>query len=164
MHNPKNAGSFFSGCWNTGTNPDMTFASKDLSSSVLRKHALEKFSWSQHQPLLIAASKNFFPVSNKPYKRWNFREANWELYGLITTSYLSTYYFLNLALLMIHTRTSVISSLQENKLSNSRNRKNNYRTCLGAEYKHLYQVYQRAPQGKATSSSASALLSHLDEK
>ena len=65
---------------------------------------------------------------------------------------------------MIHTRTSVISSLQENKLSNSRNRKNNYRTCLDAEYKHFYQVYQRAPQGKATSSAASALLSHLDEK
>ena len=50
------------------------------------------------------------------------------------------------------------------KLSIPHGRRNNYRPCWDAECEHLYQVFLRAPKGKATSLVASALLSHFDKK
>ena len=51
-----------------------------------------------------------------------------------------------------------------NPMSISRGRRNNYRPCWNAECKHFYQVLLRAPQDEVTSSAASFLLSHLNEK
>ena len=82
LHNPKDAPSFFSGRWNTGTNPDLVFASTGHNSCHLDKRVLEKFPRSQHRPSLITTPRTIFPVPSEPYKRWNFRKANWELYSL----------------------------------------------------------------------------------
>ena len=52
------------------------------------------------------------------------------------------------------------------KFLSPRRCRNNYRPCwhADAECEYLYQVFLRALQGETTSSVASALLSHLDEK
>ena len=47
MYNSKSAFSFFCGSWNTGTNLDLDFKSKDLISSLLDRLTLEKFLRSQ---------------------------------------------------------------------------------------------------------------------
>ena len=51
--NAKNAASFYSGRWNTGTNPDLAFASVRPNSRLPDRRVLEKFPRSQHRPSLI---------------------------------------------------------------------------------------------------------------
>ena len=47
LYNAKDAASFYSGRWNTGTNPDLAFASIGPNSRLLDKRVLEKFPRSQ---------------------------------------------------------------------------------------------------------------------
>ena len=42
LHNPKGAASFTSGCWNTGTNPDLTFASAGPDNRLSDRYMLVK--------------------------------------------------------------------------------------------------------------------------
>ena len=48
LNNTKDAASFYSGHWNTGTNPDLPFASITPNSCLPERHVLEKFPRSQH--------------------------------------------------------------------------------------------------------------------
>ena len=59
LYNPKDALSFFSGPWNTGTNPDLDFASENLNSFEVDGRTLEKILRSQHQSSVIATFKKF---------------------------------------------------------------------------------------------------------
>ena len=43
LHNAKDAASFYSGCWNTGTNSDLGFTSIGPNSHLLDRLVLEKF-------------------------------------------------------------------------------------------------------------------------
>ena len=43
LYNPKDSSSFHSGCWSSGTNPDLAFASADSDSRVPDRRVLEKF-------------------------------------------------------------------------------------------------------------------------
>ena len=54
LYNAKDAASFYSGRWNTGTNPDLAFASVGPNSRLPDRRVLEKFPRSQHRPSLIA--------------------------------------------------------------------------------------------------------------
>ena len=53
LYNAKNAASFYSGCWNTDTNPDLAFTSVGPNSCLPDRRVLEKFPRSQHWPLRI---------------------------------------------------------------------------------------------------------------
>ena len=53
LYNAKDAASFYSGCCIIGTNPDLGFANIGSYSHLSDRYAFEKFSRSQHQPLLI---------------------------------------------------------------------------------------------------------------
>ena len=48
--NSKDPASFHSGRWNSGTNPDLAFASADLYSRLPHRRGLEMFPKSQHRP------------------------------------------------------------------------------------------------------------------
>ena len=48
LYNPKDSANFHSGRWNSGTNPDLAFASADLDSCLPDRRVLEKFPKSQH--------------------------------------------------------------------------------------------------------------------
>ena len=48
IYNAKNAASFYSGSWNTGTNPDLAFVNVGPCSHLLNRCVLEKFSMLQH--------------------------------------------------------------------------------------------------------------------
>ena len=79
LYNAKDAASFYSGRWNTGTNPDLIFASVGLNIRLLDKRVLENFPRSQHQPSLIIKTPTKFSmaVPGMPVKRWNFHKAKW---------------------------------------------------------------------------------------
>ena len=53
LYNAKDAASFYSGRWNTGTNPDLAFASVCPNSHLPDRRVLDKFPRSQHRPLLL---------------------------------------------------------------------------------------------------------------
>ena len=48
LYNAKDAASFYSGRWNTGTNPDLAFASVGPNSRLPDRRVLDKFPRSQH--------------------------------------------------------------------------------------------------------------------
>ena len=68
LYNAKDAASFYSGCWNTGTNPDLAFASIGPNSCLPDRNVLEKFPRSQHQPLLITPLRFAMAVPSMPVK------------------------------------------------------------------------------------------------
>ena len=53
LYNAKDAPSFYSGRWNTGTNPDLAFASVGPNSRLPDRRVLEKFPRSQHRLCLL---------------------------------------------------------------------------------------------------------------
>ena len=86
-YNAKNAASFYSGRWNTGTNMDLAFASVGPSSRLPDRRVLEKFPRSQHQPSLITKPRFAMSVPSMPVKRWNFRKAKWSHYIALTNKF-----------------------------------------------------------------------------
>ena len=66
LHNAKDAASFYSGCWNTGTNPDLAFTSVGPNSRLPDRRVLEKFPRSQHRPSLITLPRFAMAVPSIP--------------------------------------------------------------------------------------------------
>ena len=77
LYNAKDAASFYSGHWNTGTNPDLAFASVGPNSRLPDRRVLEKFPRSQHRPSLITPPR--FAMASMTVKRRNFRKGQMEL-------------------------------------------------------------------------------------
>ena len=76
LYNAKDAASFYSGRWNTGTNPDLAFASVGPNSGLPGRRVLDKFPRSQHRPSLITPPRFAMAVPSMPVKRWNSARPN----------------------------------------------------------------------------------------
>ena len=68
LYNAKNAASFYSGRWNTGTNPNLAFASVSPYSRLPDRRVFEKFPRSQHRPSLITPPRFALSVPSLPVK------------------------------------------------------------------------------------------------
>ena len=90
LYNAKDAASFYSGRWNTGTNPDLAFASVGPNSLLPDRRVLDKFPRSQHQPSLITPPRFAMAVPSMPVKRWNFRKAKWSHYIALMNKFAKT--------------------------------------------------------------------------
>ena len=92
LYNAKDAASFYSGRWNTGTNPDLAFASTGPNSRSPDARVLEKFPRSQHRSSLITCTSPRFAmaVASVPVKRWKFRKAKWSHYIVLTNKFAKT--------------------------------------------------------------------------
>ena len=84
LYNPKEPDSFHSARWNSGTNPDLAFASSTEDQAPPSRRVLEKFPRSQHRPSLITPIPLVAPTSSKLVRQWNFRKANWDKFKLLT--------------------------------------------------------------------------------
>ena len=73
----KVASSFYSGRWNTDSNPDLAIASVGPCSRLLDRSVFKKFSNSQHRPSFITPAKFAMSVPSMPVKQWNFHKAKW---------------------------------------------------------------------------------------
>ena len=87
LYDAKDATSFYSSHWNTGTNLDLAFPSVGPNSHLMDRRVLEKFPRSQHQPLLIILPRFAMAVPSMPVKRWNFRKAKWNHYIALTNKF-----------------------------------------------------------------------------
>ena len=69
LYNAKDAASFYSSHWNTGTNPDLAFTSVGSNSCLPDRRVLDKFPRSQHRPLLITPPRFAMAVPSMPVKQ-----------------------------------------------------------------------------------------------
>ena len=164
LYNAKDAASFYSGRWNTGTNPDLAFASVSPNSRLPDRRVLEKFTRSQHRPSLITPPRFAMAVPSMPVKRWNFRKANWSHYIALTNKFAKT--------LLPPDSLDVDAAYQDfcntikkaAKKTIPRGYRNNYIPCWDAECESLYKTFLQSPQGDDSSLAATALLAKLDKK
>ena len=66
QYNAKDASCFYSCRWNTGTNPDLTFASVGPNSRLMDRRELEKLPRSQHRLSLITPPRFALEVPSMP--------------------------------------------------------------------------------------------------
>ena len=164
LYNAKDAVSFYSGRWNTGTNPDLAFASVGPNSRLPDRRVLEKFPRSQHRPSLITPPRFAMVVPSMLAKRWNFRKAKWSHYIALTNKFAKT--------LLPPDSLDVDAAYQDfcntikkaAKKTIPREYRNNYIPCWDAECESLYKTFLQSPQGDESSLAATALLAKLDRK
>ena len=90
LYNPQNFSSFYSGRWNSGTNPNFAFASVDSDSSLPDRRVLWKFPRPQHRPLLITPPRFALPVPSMHVKRRNFHKAECSHYIALANKFAKT--------------------------------------------------------------------------
>ena len=74
LYNAKDAASFYSGRWNTGTNPDLAFARVGPKSRLPDRRVLDNFPRSQYRPLFITPPRFAMAVPSMPVKSKNFSQ------------------------------------------------------------------------------------------
>ena len=87
LYNAKDVASFYSGHWNTGTNPDLAFTSVGPNSRLPDRRVLDKFPRSQHRPSLITPPRFAMAVPSMPVKQWNLCKAKWSHYIALTNKF-----------------------------------------------------------------------------
>ena len=167
LYNAKDAASFYSGRWNTGTNPDLAFASVGPNSRLPDTRVLDKIPRSQHRLSLITQPRFAMAVPSMPVKRWNFRKAKWIHYIALTNKIAKT--------LLPPDSLDVDAAYQDfcNTIKKaakkiiSREYQNNYASCWDTECDiviYLYRTFLQSPQGDDSSLVATAQLAKLDRK
>ena len=164
LYNAKDAASFYFGCWNTGTNPDLAFASVGPNSRLPDRRVLEKFPRSQHRPSLITPSRFAMAVPSMPVKRWKFRKAKWSHYIALTNKFAKT--------LLPPDSLDVDAAYKDfcntikkaAKKTIPRGYRNNYIPCWDTECESLYKTFLQSPQGDDSDLATTALLAKLDRK
>ena len=76
LYNLKDQANFHCVCWNTGTNPDLTFCRTGSDRCLPQRRILEKFPRSQHRPSLITLLRFSLLRLGWRIRRWNFRKVN----------------------------------------------------------------------------------------
>ena len=115
LYNAKDAACFYSGRWNTSTNPDLAFASVVPNSRLPDRSVLENFPRSQHRPSLITPPRFALAIPSISVKQWNFRKAKWCHYITLTNKFAKTLLLPDHLMWMRLTKTSVTSSRKQPK-------------------------------------------------
>lgn len=164
LYNPKEPDSFHSARWNSGTNPDLAFASSIKYQSPVVRHVLEKFPRTQHRPSLITSVPLVAPTSSKPVRRWNFRKADWDKFKLLTNQATQT-------LPPPDSKDSDSSYkaycnmlINAAKQSVPRGYQRNYIPCWDEECQRLYEDHTTATSEVESAATANILINYLDEK
>ena len=164
LYNAKDAASFYSGCWNTGTNPDLAFASIGSNSRLMDRRVLEKFPRSQHRSLLITPPRFAMAMSSMPVKQWNFRKAKWSHYIPLTNKFTKTLLLPDSLYVDVAYQDFGKTIKKAAKKTIPRRYRNNCVSCWDAECESLYKTFLQTPKGDDSSLAATALLAKLDRK
>ena len=164
LYNAKYTASFYSGCWNTGTNPDLAFASVGPNSCLLDRCVLDKFPRSQHRPSLITPSRFAMAVPSMPVKRWNFRKAKWSHYIALTNKFAKTFLPPDSLDVVVAYPDFCNTIKKAAKKTIPCKHQNNYIPCWDVECESLCKTFLQSPQKDNSSLAATALLFKLDTK
>ena len=147
LYNPKETASFFSRCWNIGTNPDLAFTSLGQDSRLPDRRVLGKFPWTQHRPFLITPPRFKVPAHSNPVKRWNFRKADWKRFCLLTGESVKRLPPPDTPDIQRAYQDFCGSLLSTTKQCIPRGHRKNYAPCWDKECETLYRSFIRAPVG-----------------
>ena len=144
--NAKDVASFYSGRWNTDTNPDLAFASVGPNSRLPDRRVLEKFPRSQHRSSLITPPRFAVAVPSMPVKRLDFCKVKWNYYIALTNKFAKT--------LLPPDSLDVLAAYQDfcNTIKKSAKKtiqhwyRNNYIPCWDAECQSIYKTFLQSPQ------------------
>ena len=163
LYNLKDSASFHSGRWNSGTNPDLAFASAHSDSRLPDRRVLKKFPKSQHRPSLITPPSFALLVPSMPVKRLNFHKVKWSHYRALTNKFAKTLLPPDLPDVdqVCQDFCSIISSSA--KRSIPRGRRSSHIPCWDSECENLYRVFLRS-DGNNFSRADTTLLTRLDRK
>ena len=164
VYNPKDAASFYSGRWSTGTNPDLAFASVGPNSRLPDRRVLDKFSRSQHRPSLITPPRFAMAVPSMPVKRWNFCKTKWSHYIALTNKFAKTLLPPDLLDVDAAYQDFCNTIKKAAKKTIPRGYRNNYIPCWDVECESLYKTFPQSHQGDDSSLAATALIAKLDRK
>ena len=164
LYNAKSAASFYSGRWNTGTNPDLAFASVDPYNRLPDRRVFEKFPRSQDRPSLITPPRFALSMRSMPIKRWNFRKNKWSHYIALTNKFPKTLLPPDSFDLNAFYQDFCNIIKKANKKTIPRGYRYNYIPRWDAECESFYRTLLQSPQGDNSSLAASALLAKLDRK
>ena len=139
LYNAKDDDSFYSGRWNTGTNPDLAFSSVGPSSRLPDRSVLDKFPRSQHRPSLITPPRFAMAVPSMPVTRWNFRKAKWSHYIALTNKFPKTLLPLDLLDVDAAYQDFCNTIKKAAKKTIPRGCRDNYIPCWDAECESLYK-------------------------
>ena len=158
----KNSASFHSGRWNSGTNPDLAFASADSDSRLPDRRVLEKFPKSQNRPSLIIPPRFALPVPTMPVTQCSFRKAKWSHYRALTNKFAKTLPpDLPDVDQIYQDFCNIISSAAKRSIPHGR--RYNHIPCWDSECENLYRVFLRS-DGNHLSRAATSLLTRLDRE
>ena len=164
LYDAKDTASFYSGRWNTGTNPDLAFARVGPNSHLLDRRVLEKFPRSQHRPSLITPPRFALSVPSMHGKRWNFRKANLSHYIALTYKFEKTLLLPDLLDVDAAYQDFVSVIKKAAKKTIPGGYRNNYILRGDAECEPLYRTFVQSPKGDNSILAATALLAKLDRK
>ena len=161
LYKAKDAASFYSGRWNTGTNPDLAFASVGPNSRLPDRRVHDKFPRSQHRPSLITPPRFAMAVPSMPVKRWNFRIVKWSHYIALANK------FKRLCCRLIHLIWMRLTRTSETPLRKQPKRLSHAGikiTIFHVGMQSVHPSIKPRPQGDDSSLAATALLAKLDRK
>ena len=164
LHSQKDAPSFYSGRWNTSTNPDFAFVSMDSYSRLPDKRVLEKFLRSQHRPSLITPPRFAGPVPSQPVMRWNFRKAKWNHYITLTNKLARTFPPPDSPDMDQACQCFCNAISTAAKMCIRCGRRISGITCWDAECKNFCQTFLQYSEGHDSRRATTALLARLDRK
>ena len=164
LYDPKEPDSFWSGRWNTSTNPDLAFVSPTDAQQLPTRRVLEKFPRSQHRPSLITYSPLVTPTPCRPVRRWNFRKADWDKFNRLTSQGTKSLPAPDSKDLDSSYTAFCNMITNAGKQSIPRGFQRNYIPCWDDECQQLYEDHQSAATKEESDATASNLLARLDEK
>ena len=86
LNDPEDPPTFFSRRWLSTSTPDLSFATDDISKKTTRG-VLHQLGGSDHRPVKLAIKLHYKPQSSKTFPRWNYKKADWEMFGNLTDLY-----------------------------------------------------------------------------
>ena len=163
LYNAKDAASFYSGRWNTGTNPDLAFASVGPNSRLPDRRVLES-SPGHNIDLHLLHHQGLLWQCQACLLSKEFRKAKWSHYIALTNKFAKT--------LLPPDSLDVDAAYQDfcNTIKKTAKKtipcgyRNNYIPCWDAECEFLYKTFLQSPQGDDSNLAATALLAKLDRK
>ena len=146
LYNVRDTASFYSGRWDTGTNPDLTFARVDSNSRLPDRRVLKKFLRLQHRPLVITPPRFAMSMLRMPIKRWNFRKAKWSHCIALTNKFAKNLFPPDSLDVDVAYQDFCNIIKKAAKTIIPRRYRNNYIPCWDAECESLYKTFRETTQ------------------
>ena len=162
IHNAQLPKSFNSAIWKKGYNPDLIFASSNISD-MCEKSVLDPIPRTQYRHICATVNPMIVPQATIPRKRFNLKKGNWDVIftefdtAIEEVNLIPEYYIRFIELLRVVSRRHI-----------PRGCRSHYISGLTEESKSLYETYKKQyssnPFGEGTLETVTKLIATMKEE